>query len=434
MLVFTLVVSVLTGVLFGLAPAIQASSPDLVPALKDSLGREVFRNRRVSLRSLLVVFQVVLSMVLLIGAGLFIRSLQKAYTTDLGFAANNALLVTVDLNAQGYNEAQGREFYKQLLERVEALPRVESASMAAYIPVNVNGSRDSVIVEGYEPRAGEDMELNINTVEHSYFEAMGIQIQSGRGFDEQDRLSPQKVVINEAMAARYWPGQSPVGRRIKMGDARSPFLEIIGVARTGKYRSFREQPLPYIYLPFDQQYRTRMTLVVRATGNPATILPAVRAEVQRLNKNVPLYNVKTLTEHLGVALARERMIATLVGMFGLLALLLAAVGIYGLMAHSVSERVREIGIRMALGAQKRDILMLVLSHSLLLSGVGLVAGVASTLIFTRLISGLLYEVSPTDSVSFVTAALTLTGVMLLASYIPARRAANVDPMVALRYE
>ena len=433
-LVFTLIVSVLTGILFGLAPALQASRPDLVPALKDSPGLESSRNRRFGLRSLLVIFQVVLSMVLLIGAGLFIRSLQKAYTTDLGFAANNALLVTVDLNAQDYNEARGREFYTQLLERVEALPRVEAASMAAYIPVNANGSRNSVIVEGYEPRAGEDMELNINTVEHSYFEAMGIRIQSGRGFEEQDRLSPQKVVINEAMAERYWPGQSPVGRRIKVGDARSPDLEVIGVARTGKYRSFREQPLPYIYVPYDQQYRTRMTLVVRATGNPATILPAVRAEVQRLNKNVPLYNVKTLTEHLGVALARERMIATLVGLFGLLALLLAAVGIYGLMAHSVSERVREIGIRMALGAQKRDILLLVLGHSLLLSLIGLVAGVVSTLVFTRLISSLLYEVSPTDSVSFVTAALTLTGVMLLASYIPARRAADVDPMVALRYE
>ncbi len=433
-LLFTLIVSVLTGILFGLAPAIQASRPDLVPALKDSQGRETSRNRRFGLRSLLVVFQVVLSMVLLIGAGLFIRSLQRAYTTDLGFAVNDALLVTVDLNAQGYNEAQGREFYKQLLEHVEALPRVESASMAAYIPVNASGSRDSVIVEGYEARTGEDMELNINTVEHSYFETMGIQIQSGRGFNEQDRLSPQKAVINEAMAERYWPGQSAVGRRIKMGDTRSPYLEIIGVARTGKYRNFREQPLPYIYLPYDQQYRTRMTLVVRATGNPATILPAVRGEVQRLNKNVPLYNVKTLTEHLGVALARERMIATLVGMFGLLALLLAAVGIYGLMAHSVSQRVREIGVRMALGAQKRDILLLVLGHSLLLSGIGLVAGVVSTLIFTRLISSLLYEISPTDSISFVTAALTLTGVMLLASYIPARRAANVDPMVALRYE
>ena len=433
-LVFTLIVSVMTGILFGLAPAIQASRPDLVPALKESQGRENSPNRRFGLRSLLVVFQVVLSMVLLIGAGLFIRSLQKAYTTDLGFAINNAMLVTVDLNAQGYNEAQGREFYKQLLERVESLPRVEAASMAAYIPVNASGSRDSIVVEGYQPREGEDMELNINTVEHNYFETMGIQIQSGRGFTEQDRLSPNKVVINEAMAERYWPGQSAVGKRIQVGDSRSPHMEIIGVTRTGKYRSFREQPLPYIYLPYDRQYRTRMTLVIRAAGDPAAILPAVRAEVQRLNKSVPLYNVKTLGEHLGVALARERMIATLVGLFGLLALLLAAVGIYGLMAHSVSQRVREIGIRMALGAQKRDILLLVLGHSLLLSAIGLVAGVVSTLVFTRLISSLLYEVSPTDSVSFVTAALTLTGVMLLASYIPARRAANVDPMVALRYE
>jgi predicted permease len=278
------------------------------------------------------------------------------------------------------------------------------------------------------------MELNINAVEHSYFETMGIQIQSGRAFSEQDRLSPLKVVINEAMAERYWPGQMAVGRRIRLGNANSPALEIIGVARTGKYRNFREQPLPYIYLPYDQQYRTRMTLVVRAAGDAGAVLPALRAEVQRLNKNVPLYNVKTLTEHLGVSLSRERMIATLVGLFGLLALALAAVGIYGLMAYSVSERIREIGIRMALGAQKRDILMLVLGQSLLLSGIGLAVGVVFTLVFARLISSLLFDISPTDSVSFVTAALTLTGVMLLASYIPAQRATKVEPMTALRHE
>jgi macrolide transport system ATP-binding/permease protein len=433
-LVFTLVVSILTGILFGLAPALQASRPDLVPALKDTPGGESSRQRRFGLRSLLVIFQVVLSMILLIGAGLFLRSLQKAYTTDLGFTVDNALLATVDLSAQGYNEAQGREFYKQLLERVETLPGVESASMAAYIPVNAGGSRDNVTVEGYEPRAGEDMELNINTVERGYFETMGIQIQAGRAFTEQDRSSPLKVVINEAMAEHYWPGQDAVGRRIRFGDSKNPYLEIIGVARTGKYRSFREQPLPYIYLPYDHQYRTRMTLLIRAPGDPSAVLPAVRAEVQRLNKNVPLYNVKTLTEHLGVTLARERMIATLVGLFGLLALALAAVGIYGLMAYSVTERIREIGIRMALGAQKRDILLLVLGHSLLLSGIGLGIGLVFTLVFTQLISSLLYETSPTDSVSFVTAALTLTGVMLLASYIPARRATKVDPMIALRYE
>ena len=433
-LVFTLIVSVLTGILFGLAPALQASRPDLVPALKDSQGREGSGYRRFGLRGLLVVFQVVLSMVLLIGAGLFLRSLQKAYTTDLGFALDNALLATIDISSQGYNEAQGRDFYKQLLERVGTLPGVQSASFAAYIPVNANGSRDNVLVEGYEPRPNEDMELNINTVGPGYFETMGIPLQAGRAFTDEDRSSPQKVVINEAMAAAYWPGQTAVGRRIKVGDSRSPHLEIIGVARTGKYRGFREQPLPYIYLPYDHQYRTRMTLVIRATGDPGAVLPAVRSEVQRLNKNVPVYNVKTLTEHLGVALARERMIATLVGLFGLLALLLAAVGIYGLMAYSVTERIREIGIRMALGAQKRHILLLVLGQSLLLSGIGLAVGVAFTLIFTRLISSLLYEISPTDSVSFVSAALTLTGVMLLASYVPARRASKVDPMVALRYE
>jgi predicted permease len=433
-LVFTLLVSILTGILFGLAPALQASRPDLVPALKDTQGREGSRQRRFGLRSLLVIFQVVLSMVLLIAAGLFLRSLQKAYTTDLGFTVDNALLATVDLSAQGYNEAQGREFYRELLERIEALPGVESASMAAYIPVNAAGSRDNVAVEGYEPRAGEDMELNVNTVERGYFEAMGIQIQAGRAFTEQDRSSPQKVVINEAMAEHFWPGQQVVGRRIRLGDAKSPNLEVIGVARTGKYRSFREQPLSYIYLPYDYQYRSRMTLLIRATGDPGAILPGVRSEVQRLNKNVPLYGVRTLTEHLGVTLARERMIATLVGLFGLLALALAAVGIYGLMAYSVAERIREIGIRMALGAQKRDILLLVLGHSLLLSGIGLGVGLVFTLVFTQLISSLLYETSPTDSLSFVTAALTLTGVMLLASYIPARRATKVDPMVALRYE
>jgi len=432
---FTLAASLLTGILFGLAPALHASRPSLIPALKDVEIGSGTVSRQFGLRNLLVVFQVALSLVLLIGAGLFLKSLQQAYATDLGFQADNGLLASVDMARQGYSEAQARTFYQQLVERVEGLPGVRSVTLAQYIPINAGGSRTGVFIEGYTPQPGEDLELNFNIVDQNYFQTLGIPLLMGRSFGDQDAQSaPKVVIINETMARRYWSGENPLGKQISLQGPQGPFHEIVGVVKTGKYRNLREEPIPYFYAPFSQQYQSRLTIFVRTAGEPNAVLPALRAEVQRLDKNLPLFDVRTLAEHLGIALAQERTSAMLIGSFALLALILAAVGIYGLMSYAVAQRTHEIGIRLALGAQAGDVLKLVLWQSLKLAGIGVAIGLAGALAITHLVSSMLYVISPTDPSTFAGVALILTAVMLFASFIPARRAAKVDPMIALRYE
>jgi putative ABC transport system permease protein len=431
---FTLLISVLTGLVFGLVPALQASRSDLIPALKAFELTSGSLLRRYGVRNLLVVFQVALSLVLLIGAGLFLRSLQKAYATDLGFSADKALLVSVDLERQGYDEARARAFYEQIRERVATLPGVRAASLADCIPVDPRGSRTNVTIEGYTPWTGEDMELNFNVVDHHFLEAMGISLLRGRNFTEQDGTSPARVImVNEALARKYWPGQDPVGRRVRLGRAEESSLEIVGVVKTGKYRNLREEPMPYIYFPFGQN-RLRRTLLVRTVGHPEALLAAVRAEVQHLDKNLPLFDIKTLDEHLGRALAQERTNAQLVGLFSLLALLLAAVGVYGVMTYAVTQRTHEIGVRMALGAHSHDVMRLVVGYGMRLSILGLVIGLVGALSLTRFISSLLYQVKASDPATFIAVALLLGAVALLACWLPARRAARVDPVVALRCE
>jgi predicted permease len=441
---FTLLVSLVTGTLFGLAPALQASKPDLAPVLKNTSPAGSCGSLRFGLRSALVVFQIALSLVLLIGAGLFLRSLQQAYATDLGFDTGDGLLASVDMARQGYNEAQGRSFYQQLAERVEAMPGVRAVTLAQYIPVNAGGSRTTIHIDGYTRQPGEDLELNLNVVDAKYFHALGIPLLAGRGFSEQDTKSTAKViVINEAMARRFWPhestqssesGQPAVGKRLSLSGPSGPYFEIIGVTKTGRYRNLREAPLPYMYLPLSQEYRSRVTLFIRTAGDAALLTPSLRSEVQRLDKTVPLFEVKTLDQHLGRALGQERTNAWLIGCFGLVALLLAAVGIYGVMSYTVSQRTREVGIRLALGAHPRDVVRLVVGQGMLLTSAGLVIGVVAALALTGVISSLLYGVSATDPTTFFVVAIILAGVALTACYLPARRAAKVDPMVALRYE
>ena len=434
---FTLVVSLLTGALFGLAPALQASKPDLAPVLKnaDPGGRS---SRRFGLRNALIVFQIAASLVLLIGAGLFLRSLQKAYATDLGFDTGEALLASVDMAKQGYNEAQGRNFYQQFVDSVEAMPGVRGVTLAQYIPVNAGGSRTGVYIEGYTAQPDEDLELNLNVVGANYFQALGIPLLAGRAFAESDTASSAKVVmINETFARRFWPGESvqeAVGKRFSTSGARGPFYEVIGVAKTGKYRSLREAPLPFMYAPLSQEYRSRVTLFVRTAGDTARLAPALRAELQKLDRTMPLFDVKTLDEHLGRALGQERTSAWLIGSFGVLAAVLAAVGIYGVMSYAVAQRTREVGIRMALGARPGDVLRLVVGQGMMLTSIGLVIGLASAFVLTRVVSSLLYGVSATDPLTFVAVVIALAGVALGACFIPARRAAKVDPMVALRYQ
>jgi putative ABC transport system permease protein len=434
---FTLLISLLTGALFGLAPALHASNPDLAPVLKntDSSGR---LSRRFGLRNALVVFQISISLVLLIGAGLFLRSLQKAYATDFGFDTRDALLASVDMARQGYNEAQGRNFYQQFVDGVQAMPGVLGVTLAQYIPVNAGGSRTGVYIEGYTSQPGEDLELNLNVVDANYFDTLGTPLLAGRAFGEQDTATSTKVIIiNEAFARRFWPEQSlqeVVGKNLSISGARGPFYQVIGVAKTGKYRNLREAPLPFMFVALSQEYRSRVTLLLRTAGDPARLMPALRAELQKLDKTLPLYDVKTLDEHLGRALGQERTNAWLIGSFGVLAALLAAVGIYGVMSYTVTQRTRELGIRLALGASRGDVLRLVVGRGAVLTSIGLAIGLGSALALTRLVSTLLYGVSATDPLTFVAVAIALAGVALGACLIPARRAARVDPVVALRYE
>jgi putative ABC transport system permease protein len=432
---FTLLLSLLTGLLFGLAPAIQASGIDLVSALKDSVEIGNRPVRRFSLRDMLVVSQVALSLLLLIGSGLFLRSLQNAYRTDLGFETRSALLASVDLGLQGYNPAQQRAFNQQIAERLAALPGVQSVSATSFVPVSNGGMRGGVSIEGYQAQPGEDTELNMNTVALNYFQTMGIPLLQGRDFNTQDtESSPRVAIINEAMAQRYWPDQNPISKRISFKGPNGPYTEIVGVAKTGKYRTIGEASLPFIYLPLGQNLAPRLTLIMRTGGDPAELSTALRAEIQALDRNLPVFDIKTMTEHIGEALSQERLIATLLGIFGSLALVLSTVGIYGLMSYSVSQRRREIGVRMALGARSQDILRLIVSRGLILTSIGIAIGLAAAIALTRVAGGLLFGISATDPMTFAVVSLILAGVALGACFVPARRATKVDPMVALRYE
>jgi predicted permease len=433
-LAFSFSVSVLTGLLFGLVPALQASRPDLVPALKEDAVGSGSGPRRLSLRNGLVVAQLAMSLVLLIGAGLFLRSLREATAFDPGFTTQNLLLASLETRGAKLSKEQGQAFYQQAMERVGGLPGVSAVSLTRNVPLSGGGSRRIVEIEGYQPQPGESTELNFNVVGSTYFHTMNIPVVAGRDFNSQDREgSPGVLIINEELAKRYFPGQDPVGKRMRL-DSKQPFAEIVGVVRNAKYRDLREDTLPFIYVPLAQEYRPGMTLLVRTAGHPKTVLSSVRNEIHSLNGDVPIYAVKTMTEQIGDALAPDRMLTALLGVFGGMALLLAATGIYGVMSYMVARRTHEIGIRMALGANRGDILKLIVKQGLKLILIGAALGLALAIALTRVVASLLFNVSTTDSLTFGGISLLLVAVALVACYVPARRAMNVDPMVALRYE
>jgi predicted permease len=436
---FSLLLSLLTGIVFGLAPALQTSRPDLVSALKDETPGVVRGAGRFSLRSLLVVAQVALSLMVLIGAGLCVRSLQKLIAIDAGFDPAKVMVMSLDLALNGYKEAQGQQFYSDAVERIAALPGVEAVSLAAVVPLGGSSMRRSVQIEGYASQPGEPpLNFDMNIIGLNYFQTMGMPLVQGRDFNAQDREgAPKVVIINETVARRFWPDQNAVGKQIDFaGIAGRPnqFIEIVGVVKDSKYRSLIESPTSTMFLPLAQNYRVNMALHVRAANEPKGMIAAVRREVQMMDANLPVYNIKTLAEQKSSSLYTSRMVATLLTFFGLLALLLAAVGIYGVMAYSVNRRTREIGIRMALGAQRTDVLRLVLGEGLILVAAGLAVGLGVTFFATRIMASLLYGVSATDTATFVIISLILAGVALGACFVPARRATKVDPMVALRYE
>jgi putative ABC transport system permease protein len=433
-LLFTLIVSVMTGVLFGLLPALQATKPDLVPALKDEVSLGGYR--RSWLRNGLVVLQVSLSLVLLICAGLVLRGLQRAQLLNPGFVPERAFELSFDLGLQGYDGPRSQEFKRRMLERVRALPGVQYAGLSNFVPLSLNINQSVIYVEGQPEQRGVNAPMAMTSnASPGFISALGTHLLEGRDFTEQDGESKQRVaVINETFARRFWPGQSALGKRFSTERSADPWIEVVGIIQDGKYFSLSEEATPFAYrnlLPQDGQY---LTMAVRTSGEPHGVMAAIRREFQQLDATLPIYNVKTMVEHLALSLFPARVAATLLGAFGLLGLLLAAIGIFGVMSYAVMQRTREIGIRIALGAQAGEIFKLVVGEGLKLTTLGLAIGLATAFAGTRLLSSFLYGVGALDVITFAGVSLLLAMVAMLACYVPARRAMKVDPMVALRYE
>ncbi len=435
-LAFTFIVSVLTGIVFGLAPALQVSRHDLTTALRGESTLPGMSYRKSRLRRAFVITQVTLSVVLLIGASLFIRSLRGAQSINPGFRIENALTVPVDLGLLRYSKQRGGAFYQELIERTKAQPGVESASLMRFAPLGFSfAQREIVAADGERSMDRRGIGTGFNIVGAEYFKTMGIRLMRGREFTPQDREgAPGVVVVNETLAKRLWPNEDPIGKRVNLEEGDEKFLEVVGVAQDGKYASLGERARPFAYQPLAQSYQSKMTLVVRTIGDSRGVSEGVRNKLRALNADLPVIGMKTLAEQVDLSLFPARIAAMLLGSFGLLALLLAGVGMYGIVSYSVNQRTQEIGIRMALGARREDVLRMVLSEGLLIVGVGIVTGLVLSFIVTRLVASFLYGVSPTDFVTFTIIPLLLASVALLASFIPARRATKVDPMVALRYE
>jgi len=437
-LLFSLFVSLLAGTIFGLAPALQATRPGLSQALRETSAQGGAARTR--LRSVLVVAQIAISLVVLIAAGLVVRTLQQLQTMNPGFDTQNGLTMSFDLGLQGYDDARGQQFYKQLTERVQALPGIKSATVSSYIPLSLNYNSRNVFIEGLPAERGENVPTAMDaSAGPRYFETMKTPLVGGREFTDQDQPKSERVaVVNETFVRRLMPNVSSpaeaVGKRFATGSATGPFIRIVGVAKDGKYFNITEDPRPFFWEPMSQDYQSGGILTVRTEGNPETLFGAVRKEVQTLDPNLPLFDVKTLTEHMRFALFPPRIAATVLGVFGLVALLLSAIGIYGITSYTVAQRTHEIGIRLALGAQLSDVLRLVLSHGLKLTLIGAALGLVGAYLATRAITSVLYGVSATDPFTFVFVSVVLVGVALIACYVPSRRATKVDPLVALRNE
>lgn len=426
---FAIAVSLAAAVTAGLVPALRASRPDVGATLKSASATGTASRGR--LRQLLVSAQVALSLVLLVAASLFARSLAKAADMDPGFSMPHGVLASLDLLPAGYDEQRGAVMLDRLAERVAAVPHVLAASVARSVPLDLSSGSDmSVDVEGYVPRDGEEVQAHYNQVGARYFETMGISIVDGRAFDARDRAGAQRVaIVNETMARRYWQGRSPVGGTIRFG--RGP-ATVVGVARDGKYQRLSEGPTNYLYLPVTQNYRPDMVLHVRTDGSDAAVLPAIRAAVRELDPSLPLFDVRTMDEHMQISTFIPRLAASMLGFFGVLGLLLAAVGLYGVVGFNAMQRVREIGLRFALGASPRQVIGLVMRDAAGVVGLGLAVGLALSFAAGRLLTSQLTGVSGADPVSFVSTAGLLGIVAAVACVVPAWRASRLSPLAALR--
>ena len=426
---FTLLVSAVTGVVFGVAPVLRLRRFQLVPALKDEVpfaGR-----RRAWLRDGMVVAQVTVCMVLLIGAGLCVRSLLNARNIDPGFDTRQIVIARLDPGGLGYSEAKGREFYRQLLDRVRAVPGVQSASLANYLPLATERMADGVSIDGFEPPPGEkDFRIGTISVAPGFLITMGVPLLSGRDFSQQDLQSGgNSVIINAAMARQFWANRDPIGQHFRLGDGT---VEVVGVVKTGKYRTLSEDPQPFLYHAFD--YSPQATLVVRSREDSQALFSMIREQAQTLDPNAVPVDLETMTQFMAMPLFAAHTTGVLLSAFGAVALLLAMTGLYGVISYSVTRRTAEIGIRMALGANRYKVMRLVLRQGLRLSLIGIAIGLAISIAVTRVLSDLLYGIRPSDPLTYCFVTLFLLAVAIAACLLPASRAASIQPTQALRAE
>ena len=431
-LLVTLIVSVMTGVIFGILPALRSSNLAPVAVLKEDTGSAAGGRNKARLSSALVVVQMALSLLLLVCAGLFIRSFENAQRADMGFNPDHVLLATVDLFSAGYTKEQGIEFDRQLLAKLNALPGVQSVSISSWVPLGFELSSSITQPEGYVPRPHESMDVPNANVGPDYLRTMQIPVVEGREFTSEDKEGSQPVaVVNQEFVRRYWPGQDAIGKKL---NADGLNFTVIGVARNSDYNNLHEAREPFFFVPIYQDYARGPIFHVRVAGDPLAYTGALEKAVHQLNADMPVLDEARLATRVQVASTGSRIAGTFVGAFGLLALVLAAVGIYGVIAYTTRERTREIGIRLALGAQRHDVLRLVLVQGLQMTLAGLALGCVLALVSTRFLQSTLFGVTATDAVTYMTVAILLAVVAMAACWIPAWRAMRVDPMVALRYQ
>ncbi|MCH8145548.1 MAG: ABC transporter permease, partial [Gemmatimonadetes bacterium] len=436
-LAFTLLVTIVCGMAVSLASALRVSGLDMAAAMKGRVNATIDRS---NLRNLLVISQLSVSLVLLTGAGALIETLRSSQTPFSVFEPDNLLLVSVWPSHQGYGDTRARIFYRVLQERVEGLPGVRSASLArGGMPIDQSFFRERVTGEDLEGATGVSwIDAHYSVVAPKYFQTLGVVLVAGRDLTPEDREgAPPVVIVNETLAHRLWPGEDPLGKRIRISNERS-LREVVGLAKDRPSQAGAGAGAhPFLYYPLFQPHpwaRSASTLHIRTTGNPMGVLPAVQREVQDLDANLPIFEPRTMIKEISDTLEDQRIASAVIGISGLLALVLAAAGLYGLMSYAVSERTREIGIRVALGAQRSDVLGQVVKQGMKMALLGTGIGLLATLALTRVLSNLMDGVNDMNPAVFVGVSLVLTGVAFVASYLPARRAAQVDPMLALRSE
>lgn len=433
---FTLAVSLATSILFGFIPAIHAAKPDLNEALKEGSRGSTGGGAAKRIRGALVSAEVALSLVLLIGAGLMIRSFFRLQQMNLGFNPDNALAVNLSLSPARYPEdRQQAAFFHEALERLQSLPGIQAAGATTGLPLTLSLSGSDFRIEGRpEPEAGKEMIVHTRSVSPGYFETLGIGLIKGRDFSDRDKSgAPAAAIINNELTRIYFPNEDPIGKRITFDDG-GLWMSIIGIIDDVKQLGQDSAAKPEVYFPFSQMTSSSMSLVVRTTSSPASVVASIKDQIQQIDKDLPITDVKTMRQLLAESVSGRRFNMLLLTIFGAVALILAAVGIYGVISYSVSQRTHEIGVRMALGANTRHVLKLVVGQGMWLALVGIAIGLGASFFLTRLMSTLLFGVTATDPVTFAVISVTLTGVALAAILAPARRATKVDPMIALRYE